>query len=79
MAGIFAKRKKQQSTPNPKPIPVYTQGDDLVTIDGKVSHLFMATEGTDKRTQDNVITGPIAGMNVQQIKEAIKQFHERNG
>lgn len=70
MAGIFAKRKK------PKPIPVYTQGDDLVTIDGKVSHLFMVTQGTDERTQDNVITGPIAGMTVQQIKDAIKRFHE---
>lgn len=74
--GIFAKRKKPATTP--KPIPVYTQGDDLVTISGKVAHLFMATDGADTRTQDNVIRGPVAKMSVQQIKDAIARFHEKN-
>lgn len=61
----------------PNPIPVYTQGDDLQTIDGKITHILTTTKGTDSRTVDNVIKGPIAGMNADQIRAAIAAFHER--
>lgn len=83
--GIFAKRKKPATTP--KPIPVYTQGDDILvritqgeetTEKYGVAHIFSRTEGIDTRTQDNVVRGPVAKMSVQQIKEAIARFHEKN-
>ena len=75
MPPLFQKRKKPLQTP--RPIPVYTQGDDII-VNERVMHVLNTTSGADNRTQDNVITGPVANMNADQIKQAIKEFHERN-
>lgn len=61
------------------PIPVYTQGDDFQGIDGKIQHILTTTQGSDTRTADNVIKGPMASMSVDEIRAAIAAFHERNG
>lgn len=63
----------------PNPIPVYTQGDDLQQLDGTIAHVMTTTQGSDTRTADNVIKGPIATMSHAEIVAAIAAFHERNG
>jgi hypothetical protein len=72
---LFPKRKKPRQ--EPQPIPLYTQGDDVL-VNGQVQHFVSTTAGTDSRQQDNVVTGRIATMNAEQIKQAIAEFHKKH-
>lgn len=47
-------------------------------IDGKIVHILTTTTGSDERTADNAIRGPIASMSYDAIRAAIAAFHERN-
>ncbi len=62
----------------PLPVPIYTQGDDIILISGEVGHILTTTEGSDTRTTDNVITGPAGELNHDQLVDWIARWHEEN-